>query len=200
VLLIEDDEADFQLVREQLAEQKRVTLQLERSDRLLAAVELLKRSYFDIVLLDLGLPDSSGTDAFDKLHEAFSTIPVIILTGHNDEELAIKKMKSGAQDYVVKGETNSRQLTRTILYALERHKLLTQLEQSLREIKTLRGFLPICASCKKIRDDRGYWSQIEAYISERSDAKFTHGICPECVKKLYPEYCGENWIKKEKNS
>jgi len=69
----------------------------------------------------------------------------------------------------------------------------------LREIKTLRGFLPICASCKKIRDDGGYWSQIEAYISEHSDAKFTHGICPECLKKLYPEYCNDNWIKKEKN-
>lgn len=54
--------------------------------------------------------------------------------------------------------------------------------------KTLSGMLPICASCKKIRDDKGYWNQIEAYITEHSEAKFSHGICPECMKKLYPGF------------
>jgi PAS domain S-box-containing protein len=57
------------------------------------------------------------------------------------------------------------------------------------EIKRLRGMLPICSSCKKIKDDAGYWNQIEVYIREHSEAEFTHGICPECLKKLYPEYC-----------
>ena len=61
------------------------------------------------------------------------------------------------------------------------------LEKALREIKQLSGLLPICASCKKIRDDKGYWKQIEAYISENSEAKFSHGICPECAAELYPE-------------
>ena len=56
------------------------------------------------------------------------------------------------------------------------------------EIKTLSGLLPICANCKKIRDDEGYWKQVESYIGERSDAKFSHSICPECAKKLYPEF------------
>jgi PAS domain S-box-containing protein len=55
------------------------------------------------------------------------------------------------------------------------------------EIKTLRGLLPICSSCKKIKDDNGYWNQIEVYIREHSEADFTHGICPECARKLYPE-------------
>ena len=59
------------------------------------------------------------------------------------------------------------------------------------EIKRLRGLLPICASCKKIRNDKGYWSQIEVYIREHSEAEFTHSICPECSKKLYPEYSDE---------
>ena len=63
----------------------------------------------------------------------------------------------------------------------------SELEKALRKIKQLSGLLPICASCKKIRDDRGYWKQIEAYISENSEAKFSHGICPECAAKLYPE-------------
>lgn len=69
----------------------------------------------------------------------------------------------------------------------EREKLIEELQQALSEIKTLRGFLPICANCKKIRDDEGYWQQIEEYIQERSDARFSHSICPECTKKLYPE-------------
>lgn len=56
------------------------------------------------------------------------------------------------------------------------------------EIKRLRGMLPICSSCKKIRDDKGYWNQIEVYIRDHSDAEFTHGLCPECIKKLYPNF------------
>jgi C4-dicarboxylate-specific signal transduction histidine kinase len=60
-----------------------------------------------------------------------------------------------------------------------------QLAQS--KIKILNGFLPICSNCKKIRDDKGYWNQIESYIRDHSEAEFSHGICPDCVKKLYPE-------------
>jgi len=63
----------------------------------------------------------------------------------------------------------------------------SQLQQSLAEVKTLKGLLPICASCKKVRDDHGFWSQIESYISRHSDAQFTHGICPDCSKRLYPD-------------
>ena len=66
-------------------------------------------------------------------------------------------------------------------------ELNAKLTQTIEEIKTLRGILPICASCKKIRDDKGYWNQIESYIRDRSDAEFSHSICPECAKKLYPD-------------
>lgn len=69
----------------------------------------------------------------------------------------------------------------------ERDRVIEELRQALSEVKTLRGFLPICASCKKIRDDKGYWTQIESYIRDRSEAEFTHGICPECLKRLYPD-------------
>ena len=67
-------------------------------------------------------------------------------------------------------------------------KLISELQQALSKIKTLSGLLPICAYCKKIRDDEGYWNQIESYITEHSKAEFSHGICPDCVKKMYPEY------------
>ena len=63
----------------------------------------------------------------------------------------------------------------------------TRLETALAEVKTLSGLLPICASCKNIRDDKGYWNKIETYIQENSDAQFSHGICPECFKKHHPE-------------
>jgi hypothetical protein len=69
----------------------------------------------------------------------------------------------------------------------QRDKLIVDLQKTLSEVKTLRGFLPICSNCKKIRDDKGYWNQIESYIRDRSEAEFSHGICPECAKKLYPD-------------
>ena len=69
----------------------------------------------------------------------------------------------------------------------EKEKLIEELQASLNKVKLLSGFLPICASCKKIRDDKGYWKQIEAYIKDHSEAEFSHGICPECAKKLYPD-------------
>jgi PAS domain S-box-containing protein len=70
----------------------------------------------------------------------------------------------------------------------EREKLILELQKSISKIKTLSGLLPICASCKKIRNDYGYWEQIEIYIRDHSEADFSHGICPECAKKLYPEF------------
>ena len=70
----------------------------------------------------------------------------------------------------------------------ERERLILELRDALSKIKTLSGLLPICASCKKIRDDQGYWNKIESYIKEHSDVEFSHGICPECVEKLYPQF------------
>lgn len=75
---------------------------------------------------------------------------------------------------------------------LKRERELSKsLQDSLEEVTRLRGLLPICASCKSIRDDKGLWQQIEQYISSHSEAEFTHGICPECARKLYPEYYGK---------
>lgn len=70
---------------------------------------------------------------------------------------------------------------------IEKDNLIGKLQKAFSEIKMLRGILPICSHCKKIRDDKGYWNQIESYIHEHSEAEFSHGICQECVKKYYPE-------------
>lgn len=87
-------------------------------------------------------------------------------------------------------ETND-QLTREITERkraeAEKQKLIGELQGALAEVKKLSGLLPICASCKRVRDDRGYWQQIEAYVRDHSEADFSHGICPECARTLYPE-------------
>jgi hypothetical protein len=71
----------------------------------------------------------------------------------------------------------------------ERERVLKEnIAEALANVKVLSGLLPVCASCKKIRDDKGYWNQIETYISDHSEADFSHGICPDCLRKLYPEY------------
>ena len=81
----------------------------------------------------------------------------------------------------------SRDITERKKMEAEREKLIVELQKAISEIKQLSGMLPICASCKKIRNDEGYWEQIEDYIADHSDTEFSHGICPECEKKLYPE-------------
>jgi hypothetical protein len=69
----------------------------------------------------------------------------------------------------------------------EKEKLILNLQKALKDVKQLSGLLPICSHCKKIRDDKGYWNQIETYIHERSDAEFSHCICQECAEKYYPD-------------
>ena len=70
---------------------------------------------------------------------------------------------------------------------MDRENLITKLQDALKRIKTLRGIIPICASCKKIRDDAGYWDQLELFVKKHTEAEFSHLICPECAEKLYPE-------------
>ncbi len=71
---------------------------------------------------------------------------------------------------------------------LSRDRLIRELEKALSEVKTLHGLIPICAACKKIRDDKGYWTQVETYVREHSSAEFSHSLCPECAAKMYPEF------------
>jgi len=78
----------------------------------------------------------------------------------------------------------------------EREKIIAELQKSLEEIKTLRSILPICSSCKKIRDDKGYWHKLESYFAEYSQTDFSHGICPECMNKLYPDFSKKKNIQK----
>ena len=129
ILLVEDNKGDAVLIREYLAESLiDITFNLNHAERLSEAMEELNKGSFNIILLDLGLPDSYGLDTFRKLNKNSPDIPVIILTGLDDEESSMKSVKEGAQDYLVKGNINSYLLRKSIKYAIERKKTTAQME------------------------------------------------------------------------
>ncbi|OGR07982.1 MAG: hypothetical protein A2511_06710 [Deltaproteobacteria bacterium RIFOXYD12_FULL_50_9] len=201
VLLIEDDQADAFLIREMLSESlvagkqgEVVNAAVQHVKRLDEGIRQAADGRFDIIISDLGLPDSQGLATVKKLAAAVRHIPIVVLTGQADQEFGFATVNAGTEDYLVKGQVSAEMLVRSIRYAIERKKIanekeqaIVQLQEALAKVKLLSGFLPICCSCKKIRDDQGYWQQIEWYIKEHSEAEFSHGICPECTKKLYPE-------------
>ena len=204
ILLIEDNPADIYLIREMLSE-KTHDIILEDADSLAKGIARLEAGDIDLVLLDLGLPDSQGIDSVKNIYDRFGQLPIIVITGLSDEQIGIQAVQEGAQDYLIKGQTNGSLLLKAIRYAIERKQLenekgalILELRESLAKVKLLSGLLPICASCKKIRDDKGYWNQVETYLLEHSEAKFTHGICPECGKKLYPQYYDHIWGEEDK--
>ena len=316
VLLVEDDPLYANLVKELLTWDLRWQLALSWCDHLSEALEQLSREPFDVILLDMSLPDSQGLKTLERILDTVETVPVVVVTGAEDEELANQAILHGAQDYLVKGTFDGRAMNRAIHYAIdrkraeaarsrlaaivefsedaiigeqldgtitswnsgaerifgysaeevigrsislltppdraaeaadvldrirraehvghfetqrirkdgqpihvslsvspikemetrvigasviarditeskrireEREKLLCELQQAMSKVKLLSGLIPICANCKKIRDDKGYWNHVEVYIRTHSEADFTHGICPTCLQELYPE-------------
>jgi CheY-like chemotaxis protein len=194
-LLIDDDPIQLQAIQNLLTAAGSRRFELEGAESLPAGLGRLAVGGIDVVLLDLGLPDSSGVETFTRLHQQFPDLPVVTFTALEDEELGLELVQAGAQDYLVKGKVSSLLLCRTLRYAierkaaaLERDRLIGELREALANIKTLSGLVPICAGCKNIRDDKGYWSQVETYVAKHSGAKFSHGICPDCARKLYPEF------------
>jgi DNA-binding response OmpR family regulator len=122
VLLIEDNPGDARLIQEMLAEERGATFDLERADRLSTGLGRLAAGGIDVVLLDLSLPDSRGLDTFVKVHDQAPEVPIVLMTGLDDEELAVEAMREGAQDYLVKGQVDSSLLARSMRYAIGRHR------------------------------------------------------------------------------
>jgi CheY-like chemotaxis protein len=191
ILYIEDNPDDLAIIDEMLEEKFDMAYSLAHADLLATGLERLGQGGVDIILLDLSLPDSHGFTTFQEVKKGAKNLPVIVMTGLDDETTARKAVQEGAQDYLVKGQVTANLLMRAIRYAIEREKLVVKLRESLEQIKTLRGFIPICASCKKIRNDQGFWQQVEVYVSNHTEAEFSHGICPGCIKTLYPEFADE---------
>ena len=162
------------------------------------AVELARRANPDLVLMDINLPGNlEGIEAAREIRGELS-VPVVYLTGYSDPATVERAQISAPYGYIVKPFTE-RELEVTISIALyrqqidkEKDRLLTDLQYALAQVKCLSGMLPICCRCKRVRDDQGYWQQIEDYIRQHSEADFTHGYCPECAKIVLAEAFGNS--------
>ena len=194
VLLVEDGRADAAAIRIKLGEVTNLDLQMAHAKSFADAAAMLAEEQFDVLLLDLTLPDIQGIDTVKRACALAPRTAIVVLTGVEDEALALEALHSGAQDFLAKGDTTGPMAARALRYALERKRsmeerdrLIRELEVALSTVKKLSGLLPICAECKKIRDEKGKWHAIESYIDSHSEATFTHGICPECMRVLYPE-------------
>ncbi|HYD48062.1 MAG TPA: response regulator [Terriglobales bacterium] len=126
ILLVEDNPGDARLVRESLIDGGGIGIAVIHTDSLADAIEKLQARPFDLIMLDLGLPDGGGLDAVSQIERAASRAPILVLTGNDDEEFALKAIQAGAQDYLVKGEISPDGLVRAIRYVLGRHRTLSQ--------------------------------------------------------------------------
>lgn len=190
LLLVEDNPGDALLLAETLELTATTPPRIVHVHHLQNALDCLAQECFDLLLLDLFLPDESGLQTLLRARQAAPAIPIVVLTSLNDEAVALESIRAGAQDFIVKGQIHGSGLLRTFFQAVERkrleqerERLLKELQQALAQVKTLTGLLPICCRCKKIRDDDGYWLQLEAYLIAHSTARFTHGFCPSCAAK-----------------
>lgn len=198
LLLIEDDVVD-QMAFRIFLQKEQLPYDFTVAGSVREACRILQDRQFDVIISDYNLGDGTAFDVFPRT----GSTPVIIATGAGDEKVAVQAMKLGAYDYLIKDPDRNylRVLPLTVNNALKLHrleaarqqaekdkeKLIQDLRRALQEVKTLSGLIPICANCKKVRDDSGYWTQVEAYISQHSEADFSHSICPECLQELYPQ-------------
>ena len=157
VLLVEDNDDDVLLIRESLSETK---LEIHRAERLSTALEQLARGGFDAVLLDLSLPDAWGLDTIGRLRHQAAAVPIVVLTGLNDEEVAVRAVEEGAQDYLIKGQVNGHLLARSLRYAIQRHRAEETLKERNRELlilqkisETILGSLDLKAVLGKILEE-----------------------------------------------
>jgi PleD family two-component response regulator len=207
ILIVDDAPANLRLLSHILAGQGYTIRAVTSGPR---AIEAARASPPDLILLDVMMPDLDGFTTCEQLKANPETrdIPVIFISALDATEDKIQAFTSGGVDYVTKPfhpeEVLARVQTHLSLQALQRelraanaqlagqvHELSAlnhKLQDALDRVRTLSGLLPICANCKKVKDDQGYWHQVEVYVQEHSDAEFSHGLCPDCLRELYPEY------------
>jgi len=145
-----------------------------------------------LAVLDWNMPGLTGPEVCQKIRQLQTTQPpyLILLTSRDSRDDIVSGLQAGANDYVTKpfdfDELRARMQVGERVVQLQRSlaERVQELEEALTKVKMLQGLLPICLYCKKIRDDQNYWQQLDKYISQHSEAKFSHGICPDCYEKV----------------
>jgi len=191
VLIVDDQESIRELLRRQL--EKIGHTVVGKASNGLQAIELIESLNPDIVLMDIEMPKMDGLEATRIILDK-NPKPIILLTSHEDSEMVRQASQAGAGAYLLKPPSVD-EIERTMIIAaarfadlMELRRLNSKLTEALNNVKVLSGLLPICANCKSIRDDKGYWAAVEEYITENTEAHFSHSLCPKCIDKLYPDY------------
>jgi phosphoserine phosphatase RsbU/P len=192
-ILIAEDDLSFQRILQFLLERDGHEVQVvSDGEAALAALQSLADDAPHLALLDWMMPRMDGIEICRRIRS--TDLPVqpylILITSRDNLDDRITGLESGADDYLTKpiddGELRAR--IRVGMRVTGLQQTLTdrvkQLEEALAQVHHLQGLLPICAYCKKIRDDRNYWQQVEAYIARHTAARFTHSICPECYENI----------------
>ncbi len=200
IMIVEDEVIvgiDLKKKLERLGYQPAETV-IRYGEDVLAAVDNIKP---DLILMDIRLKgEMDGTQAASLVQEKYG-LPIVFLTAYSDNTTLSKAKLSNPYAYLKK-PVRIDELKISLEIAIykaktdkEREQLIKDLEKALAEIKTLRGLIPICSKCKKIRDDKGYWNIIESYIEQHSEAVFSHSMCPACMDDCYGE---EDWYQEMK--
>ena len=191
VLIVDDQESMRELLQRQL--EKIGHTIVGKASQGLQAIELTESLRPDIVLMDIEMPEMDGLKATKIILEKYPR-PVVLLTSHDDQEMVRKASEAGAGAYLLK-PPSIEEIERTMIIAaarfadlMELRRLNSELKKALENVKLLSGLLPICAHCKSVRNDKGYWEAVEEYISEKTDVHFSHGLCPKCIEKFYPDF------------
>lgn len=153
-----------------------------------AWAEFQKEDAPSLAILDILMPEMSGLEVCRKVRQMANSLPlyILLLTAKQKKEDVVAGIEAGANDYLTKpiylDEFRVRLEVGVRLVELQKSlaKRVKDLEETLAHVKQLQGILPICSYCKKIRDDQNYWHQVESYISQYSDTRFSHSVCPDC--------------------
>lgn len=190
VLIAEDESLVSDVIQKQL--RKIGHLVAGRAMDGLQALELTQSLQPDVVLMDIEMPEMDGLEATRLIQERCPR-PVVMLTAHDHPGLVMRANQAGVGAFLVK-PSNEREVERTLAIAvarfgdlMEARRRTAELQQTLSALKVLRGLLPICSGCKKIRDDQGDWRSLERYLMAHSEATFTHSLCPDCCRKYFPD-------------
>ena len=190
ILVVDDEPVNRQVLSNYLVSEDFDLVTAAAGDE---ALQLLEEQNFDLVLLDVMMPRISGYEVCRALREThpMEELPVLFLTARNQIHDVVTGLSLGANDFLVKPIAKSELLARIRphLALLGTHRHLEEMvEEKISEIRVLEGLLQICATCKKIRNEDGEWSELETFIDSHSEAQLSHGICPDCARELYPSY------------
>lgn len=198
VLYVEDEAITRSAVARMLKRRVETLYEAENGKE---GLELYKQYRPNIVISDIRMPVLDGMQMSKEIKSLDKNSKIILTTAHSDASILLDSIEVGVDKYILKPldmdalYSAMDQCAETVMLERkiqqqnrEKDELISKLQEALDNVKKLSGLIPICSNCKKIRTDEGYWKQIEGYISEHSEARFSHGICPDCAKKIYSEF------------